>query len=72
MNRPYIMYVMQMFLYPNTWYVAVDDSIHSKFKNSNFAEIFGIRKLESRASMLRYLRDPRFSRFATIPGVTNT
>ena len=46
MNRPYIMYVMQMFLYPNTWYVAVDDSSHSKFKNSNFAEIFGTKILK--------------------------
>ena len=34
---------------------------------SNFAMIFGVRKLKSRAIVRRYLRDPTFSRFDTIP-----
>ena len=42
---------------------------HRGWSLSNFAMNFGVRKLESRGYRLvrRYLRDPTFSRFDTIP-----
>ena len=41
--------------------------LHLSLSRSNFAVIFGVRKLESLDIMWHYLRHPMFSHFDTIP-----